>query len=97
MSLKVIVRSENFLMTMTLLELYDIIVGYESDVDFTAEKVEHIERLRQQVFKIFDDFLMMKYFKHIKYFKHRWWAGYRGSCPGWVSTSTLPARGASRG
>ena len=49
MSLKVIVRSENFLMTMTLLELYDIIVGYESDVDFTAEKVEHIERLRQQV------------------------------------------------
>ena len=69
MSLKVIVRSENFLMTMTLLELYDIIVGYESDVDFTAEKVEHIERLRQQVvFEIFHDFLMIKYFKHIKYF-----------------------------
>ena len=36
------------MMTATILELYDIIVGYELE-DFTKEKIEHIESLRKQV------------------------------------------------
>ena len=47
--IKVIVRSGNSMMTATLLELYDIIVGFERDQDFTNEKIQHIERLRKQV------------------------------------------------
>ena len=47
--IKVIVQSHNFMMTMTLLELYDIIVGYEPDVDFTKDKVEHIKVLLKKV------------------------------------------------
>ena len=36
-------------MTATILELYDIIVGFEQDLDFTEEKIEHIDLLRKQV------------------------------------------------
>ena len=47
--IKLIVRSGNSLMTATILELYDIIVGCERDVDFTKEKIEHINLLRHHV------------------------------------------------
>ena len=47
--IKFIVRSGNSMMTLTILELYDIIVGCERDLDFTEEKIEHIELLRQKV------------------------------------------------
>ena len=47
--IKLIVRSGNSLMTATILELYDIIVGFEQDLDFTEEKIEHIDLLRKQV------------------------------------------------
>ena len=47
--IKLIVRSKQHHLTMTLLEFYDIIVGYEIDEDFTEEKQEHIQRLRQKV------------------------------------------------
>ena len=43
--IKMIVVSQNHHLTMTLLELYDIIVGYEIHEDFTEDKVEHIQKL----------------------------------------------------
>ena len=39
----------NHQMTMTMLELYDIIVGYEVEEDFTEENREHIRRLSKTV------------------------------------------------
>jgi len=47
--IKFIVRSDNFMMTMTLLELYDIIIGFEHDVDFVKDKLSHIDLLREKV------------------------------------------------
>ena len=47
--IKMIVLSHNHHLTMTLLELYDIIVGYEIHEDFTEDKIEHIKRLKKCV------------------------------------------------
>ena len=43
--IKMIVRSQQHHLTMTLIEFYDIIVGYEMDEDFTEEKIEQIRNL----------------------------------------------------
>ena len=47
--IKFIVMSQQHHLTMTLLEFYDVIVGYEIDEDFTEESKEHIQRLRKKV------------------------------------------------
>jgi hypothetical protein len=47
--LKLIVLSKNYEMVMTLVELYDIIVGHEPEVDFTPEKAPLVEKLRRGV------------------------------------------------
>ena len=41
--------SQNHGMTMTLVELYDIIVGQEAVEDFTEENNEHIKKLSKCV------------------------------------------------
>ena len=46
---KYIVMTGNHQMTMTMMELYDIIVGYEVEEDFTEENREHIRRLSKTV------------------------------------------------
>ena len=46
--IKVVVMSENWGMTMTLVEFYDIIIGQEAE-DFTEENVEHIKKLSKCV------------------------------------------------
>ena len=46
---KYTVVSGNHQMTMTMMELYDIIVGYEVEEDFTEENREHIRRLSKTV------------------------------------------------
>ena len=47
--LKMIVLSKNYELIMTLVELYDIIVGHEPEIDFTLDKVEHIKRVKKGV------------------------------------------------
>jgi len=47
--LKMIVLSKNYELTMTVIELYDIIVGHEPEIDFTLDKVEHINRVKKGV------------------------------------------------
>jgi len=47
--LKMIVLSKNYELTMTVIELYDIIVGHEPELDFTRDKVEHIKRVKKGV------------------------------------------------
>eukprot|EP00090_Calanus_glacialis_P005820 TRINITY_DN14529_c0_g1_i1.p1 TRINITY_DN14529_c0_g1~~TRINITY_DN14529_c0_g1_i1.p1 ORF type:complete len:593 (-),score=251.90 TRINITY_DN14529_c0_g1_i1:76-1854(-) len=47
--LKMIVLSKNYELIMTLVELYDIIVGHEPEIDFTLDKVEHINRVKKGV------------------------------------------------
>jgi len=47
--LKMIVLSKNYQLTMTVIELYDIIVGHEPELDFTPDKVEHINRVKRGV------------------------------------------------
>merc|ERR1712203_318073 len=46
---KYIVMSGNHQMTMTMLELYDIIIGYEVEEDFTQDNREHIRKLSRTV------------------------------------------------
>jgi len=41
--------SGNHQMTMTMMELYDIIVGYEVEEDFTEENRDYIRRLSKTV------------------------------------------------
>jgi len=47
--LKMIVLSKNYELTMTVIELYDIIVGHEPELDFTLDKVEHISSIKKGV------------------------------------------------
>jgi len=47
--LKMIVLSKNYELTMTVVELYDIIIGHEPELDFTPEKVELINRVKKGV------------------------------------------------
>ena len=47
--LKMIVLSKNYELIMTLVELYDIIVGHEPEIDFALDKVEHIKRVKKGV------------------------------------------------
>ena len=47
--LKLIILSKNYPLTTTIVELYDIIVGHEPDLNFTEDKLEHIELLKRNV------------------------------------------------
>lgn len=47
--LKLIVLSKNYEMVMTLVELYDTIVGHEPLLDFTPERSLLVEKLRKGV------------------------------------------------
>merc|ERR1712202_3308 len=47
--LRLIVKAKNYDVIMTLVELYDIIIGHEPATDFTADKIEAIQRIQKNV------------------------------------------------
>merc|ERR1712059_136724 len=47
--LKLIVKAKNFEVMMTVVELYDIIIGHEPATDFSKDKVESIQRIQKNV------------------------------------------------
>jgi len=47
--LKIIVKSKNFEVMMTVVELYDMIVGHEPTIDFTKEKIDAIQKVQKNV------------------------------------------------
>ena len=47
--LRLLVKAKNYEVLMTVVEFYDIIVGHEPSIDFTEDKVEHIELLKRNV------------------------------------------------
>ena len=78
---KYIVMSGNHQMTMTMMELYDIIVGYEVEEDFTEENREHIRRLSKTVLawvqkKLPGETLSNVNFSHLTFMicRRLWWS-----------------------
>ena len=47
--LKLLVKAKNYEVLMTVVELYDIIVGHEPSLDFTDDKIVAIERIHKNV------------------------------------------------
>jgi len=47
--LKLIVQTQNYEVIMTVVELYDNIVGHEPETDFTKDKVEAIQLIQRNV------------------------------------------------
>lgn len=47
--LRLLVKAKNYEVLMSVVELYDIIVGHEPSVDFTEDKVEAIEKINKNV------------------------------------------------
>jgi len=47
--LRLIVKAKNYDVIMTVVELYDIIIGHEPATDFTADKIEAIQRIQKNV------------------------------------------------
>ena len=47
--LRLLVKAKNYEVLMSVVELYDIIVGHEPSVDFTEDKIEAIERINKNV------------------------------------------------
>jgi len=47
--LKIIVKSKNFEVMMTVVELYDMVVGHEPTIDFTKEKIDAIQKIQKNV------------------------------------------------
>jgi len=47
--LRIIVKAKNYDVIMTVVELYDIIIGHEPATDFTPDKIEAIQRIQKNV------------------------------------------------
>ena len=47
--LRLILKAKNYDVIMTVVELYDIIIGHEPATDFTADKIEAIQRIQKNV------------------------------------------------
>ena len=47
--LKILVKAQNFQVLMTVIELYDIIIGHEPSSDFTTDKLESVRKILKNV------------------------------------------------